>query len=104
MNALSALYKTLPKNMKALLEYKALEMGEEPIKGALNILTEMVTSKLSVTNQSNLSRTKPDKASTAKSSSADDPLKINLTPVLMLQAGLTEREPITLQNETKYRI
>lgn len=102
IQALDYLYKTLPKNMKAVLEYKALEQGMEPAKGAKELLYTTVMSKTSQTNTSDLTlkAAAGKTGNQKKATSLEEALK--LSPVMLMQSGLTEKENIRIQNGTSY--
>lgn len=107
--ALAYIYSVLPKNARALLDIKAAESG---IKGgAQGLITTLISSKLSLTQTMDQDLRKDPTKSSSKSKQKTsavpkgvDPLfaKLTLSPVMMAQLGLSEREQITTVQGTKY--
>ena len=94
--ALSYIYQTMPTNMKALLFAKS---GSQ--EGALQLINNLVNSKLSSTTK--LEFSPKNKKGTSSSSGKTGNVTIDgldLSPAQMLQQGFGEREPIVIQDAT----
>lgn len=94
--ALSYIYQTMPANMKALLFAKS---GSQ--EGALQLINNLVNSKLSSTTK--LEFSPKNKKGTSSSSGKTGNVTIDgldLSPAQMLQQGFGEREPIVIQDAT----
>ena len=93
--ALNYIYQTMPTNMKALLFAKA---GSQ--EGALNLINNLVTSKLSSTTKLEFSP-KNKKGSTSSGKTGNVTIDgLDLSPAQMLQQGFGERETIIIQDAT----
>lgn len=93
--ALNYIYQTMPTNMKALLFAKS---GSQ--EGALQLINNLVNSKLSSTTKLEFSpKNKKGTSSSGKSGNVviDG---LDLSPAQMLQQGFGEREPIVIQDAT----
>lgn len=94
--ALNYIYQTMPTNMKALLFAKS---GSQ--EGALQLINNLVNSKLSSTTK--LEFSPKNKKGTSSSSGKTGNITIDgldLSPAQMLQQGFGEREPIVIQDAT----
>ena len=94
--ALNYIYQTMPTNMQALLFAKS---GSQ--EGALQLINNLVNSKLSSTTK--LEFSPKNKKGTSSSSGKTGNVTIDgldLSPAQMLQQGFGEREPIVIQDAT----
>lgn len=94
--ALNYIYQTLPTNMRSLLFVKA---GSQ--EGALQLINNLVNSKLSSTNRLEFSPKNKGKGSkTGSGKSGDDITDLELSPAQMLQQGFGDRGNIIIQDAT----
>ena len=93
--ALNYIYQTMPTNMKALLFAKS---GSQ--EGALQLINNLVNSKLSSTTKLEFSpKNKKGTSSSGKTGNITID-GLDLSPAQMLQQGFGEREPIVIQDAT----
>jgi hypothetical protein len=85
----------MPTNMKALLFAKAKSQ-----EGALNLVNNLVNSKLSSTTKLEFSP-KNKKGTTSSGKTGNTTIDgLDLSPAQMLQQGFGEREPVLIQDAT----
>lgn len=93
--ALNYIYQTLPTNMRALLFSKA---GSE--QGAIQLINNLVNSKLSETTKLEFSPKNTRKVSTSSKTGNVVLDGLDLSPAQMLQQGFGDRETIIIQDAT----